>query len=474
MTMNPRMKQIQKSPLLLLALTTTLTACGSSGGSGGGTTPTNGPNAVNDSFSVAAGQLLTGNVITNDTDVTRVTLKPGQATVAGLSLTPSTGAFTYASPANGVSNISFAYRAYDANNNYKDATVSIKVNHAPTASNSCGSTAYNTRATIQLAGSDVDNDTLTYNITKQPSKGVLEEVTGSPGQFYYTPNAKDSNTAARGLDTFEFTVTDTAGETSPTYTAQVFVTPLRIMPLGDSITEGIGRDSDSSGNPELDTPLPPQRGGYRAPLEDLLQAANWNFDFVGSRSHGGSVMSDSHHEGHPGFTDAEISGVNDPVNSNSNGSFNPSVDGVMNWLNANPADVILLHAGTNNVGYRPGDAAYIAEIMQRVKDWQASNNNMPIKMIVAKIVDKQKDGPTGQQVETFNSDLVTKFNDKKAAIDASTGNTLELSLVDMFTKVPSTHLDAVDWTHLKASGYSLMAQGWKEAMDDAQVYTKCN
>lgn len=71
-------------------------------------------------------------------------------------------------------------------------------------------------------------------------------------------------------------------------------TPLRVLPLGDSITDGVG---STTGN------------GYRKPLWDDLSAAGHSLDFVGT-SRAGS-MSDPNNEGHPGWRIDQIADIAD-------------------------------------------------------------------------------------------------------------------------------------------------------------------
>ncbi|MFD4789887.1 ricin-type beta-trefoil lectin domain protein [Streptomyces sp. NPDC058459] len=71
-------------------------------------------------------------------------------------------------------------------------------------------------------------------------------------------------------------------------------TPLRVMPLGDSITDGVG---SSTGD------------GYRRPLRDALSAAGHSEDFVGTSRAG--VMSDPDNEGHPGWRIDQIADIAD-------------------------------------------------------------------------------------------------------------------------------------------------------------------
>ena len=90
--------------------------------------------------------------------------------------------------------------------------------------------------------------------------------------------------------------------------------PLRIMPLGDSLTWGKG-SSDGS--------------GYRVDLSSWLTLAGVDADFVGSQSNGSGP--DLDHEGHPGWRIAQIDAQ------------------VGTWVPQAAPDVILLDIGTNDL-----------------------------------------------------------------------------------------------------------------------------
>src|SRR5689334_13802099 len=76
----------------------------------------------------------------------------------------------------------------------------------------------------------------------------------------------------------------TAAETPPSAPqAAAAATPLRVMPLGDSITWGVGSPSGNS---------------YRSFLANKLTAEGHTLDFVGSGRNG--TMSDPDNEGHSG------------------------------------------------------------------------------------------------------------------------------------------------------------------------------
>jgi lysophospholipase L1-like esterase len=84
---------------------------------------------------------------------------------------------------------------------------------------------------------------------------------------------------------------------------------LKVMPFGDSTTA--------------------RTNAYRYPLWRLLVGSQ--FDFVGSQSNGGESFPDNDHEGHSGFTLAQL-------DSN-----------VASYLALNDPDLILIHAGINDI-----------------------------------------------------------------------------------------------------------------------------
>ena len=117
------------------------------------------------------------------------------------------------------------------------------------------------------------------------------------------------------------------GETAPI---------VRIMPLGDSITFGVGSND---------------RGGYRSDLEERLTAAGVRFDFVGSRD-AGPAGADDDNEGHSGWTIARMARRID------------------RWLATYRPDVVLLHIGTNDVrreGSAEGAVKRLGVLLNRIR-----------------------------------------------------------------------------------------------------------
>ena len=64
---------------------------------------------------------------------------------------------------------------------------------------------------------------------------------------------------------------------------------LRILPMGDSITNGAAFDS------------PDGSGGYRGPLYDSLTAAGYTVDYVGTTTTNSELLAEKEHEGHGGW-----------------------------------------------------------------------------------------------------------------------------------------------------------------------------
>src|SRR5882724_11745186 len=100
-------------------------------------------------------------------------------------------------------------------------------------------------------------------------------------------------------------------------TSTLAAPPIRIMPLGDSITDGVGGP-----------------GGYRLRLYQMLTNAGFNVDFVGTQNDNAAAgLADPDHEGHSGYRI-------DQIDTGLLGYFGQTAD----------ADVVLVLIGTNDYG----------------------------------------------------------------------------------------------------------------------------
>ena len=116
----------------------------------------------------------------------------------------------------------------------------------------------------------------------------------------------------------------------------------KIMALGASNTYGMYEDATSP-------------GGYRGPLQYMLQGQGASYDFVGLDRDG--AIPDAEHNGHSG---KKIDWYTSPVNEgiyDRTGAYSHTVDSgtqsavqyMIDQANLVSTDVVLLLAGTNNV-----------------------------------------------------------------------------------------------------------------------------
>ncbi len=164
---------------------------------------------------------VTINVLANDSDpdgdalaVSAVgTPSHGTASISG-------GAVAYTPAAGFVGSDSFSYTLTDANGSTATGTVTVTVeagNRAPVAVDDYAETINLAWVLVNALANDSDPDGDAINVVAftQPANGTAVQV--APGQFHYKANA-----AFCGLDTFTYTIRDSAGlEATATVTVNV-------------------------------------------------------------------------------------------------------------------------------------------------------------------------------------------------------------------------------------------------------------
>ena len=225
----------------------------------------------------------------------------------------------------------------------------------------------------------------------------------------------------------------------------VFSASIRIMPLGDSITYDNNVDDEIVPRPVG------QRTGYRQPLWlKLTQEGGYNVDFVGSVVAGQDAVPAFYlyNEGHPGWRDEDIA------------------DNIYGWLHDNPADVILLHIGTNDLNQNPNDtsAADVQAILDEIDRYE-DNYGVAITVFLARIINTAAYGcSAGLPTQIFNNNVAAmalgRANDKIVMVDLECGAGLDYG-VD--TTAPYMH-DMYDNLHPNRSGYEKMADVWFEGL----------
>lgn len=207
---------------------------------------------------------------------------------------------------------------------------------------------------------------------------------------------------------------------------------IRIMPLGDSITYDDARAYyDSSGR---DLVPAGKRTAYRSYLAYDLNDAGVNYDFVGSRRAGYSITPpfDTDNEGHPGWTSSEIA------------------NHVYGFLTGNPADIVLLHIGTND---HSTSISGTKKVISEIKRF-AADHKMKIKIFVALIINRWL---YDRKIEAYNNNL-------SAYLDSlGDPNVIKVNMQDMLSGRAGDYLEN---THPSKSGYKKMADRWFSAIID--------
>ncbi|WP_433074449.1 cellulose binding domain-containing protein [Dactylosporangium sp. CA-052675] len=192
---------------------------------------------------------------------------------------------------------------------------------------------------------------------------------------------------------------------------------VRVMPLGDSITEG--------------TQVP---GGYRIGLWQRVNAGGYRVDFVGSQFNGPAALGDHDHEGHPGWRidqiDANIAG----------------------WLRTSDPHTVLLHIGTNdvlqnyNLGGAPGRLSTLID--------HITAGAPTAEVFVATIIPLANSGQE-TAARAFNATI-------PGIVQSKAGAGKHVHLVDMHAAL--TAADLIDGIHPTAGGYDKMAATWYTAL----------
>ncbi|GAA5197702.1 hypothetical protein GCM10023322_69530 [Rugosimonospora acidiphila] len=195
-------------------------------------------------------------------------------------------------------------------------------------------------------------------------------------------------------------------------------TPIRIMPLGDSIT----------GSP----------GCWRALLWNRLTSAGYtNIDFVGTLPpQGCGVSYDGDNEGHGGILATGI------VSQNL----------LPGWLSATHPDIVLMHLGTNDVWSNLSPATILSAFGTLVDQMRASNPN--IKVLVAQIIPMNPSNcaECAARVVALDSQIPAWASAKSTAASPVT-------VVDQWTGFDDS-TDTVDGVHPNDSGNQKVSDRW--------------
>lgn len=228
---------------------------------------------------------------------------------------------------------------------------------------------------------------------------------------------------------------------SVAFAAVAAAAPVKILPLGDSITFGCGDGCDflpGCGDQCVVTRSSCQ-AGYRAGLWRRLSQSGNNSDawvFVGTQEHGPADI-DRHHEGHPAWKTEQVQRISEK------------------WLATKP-DVILLHLGTNNLGIglqSPATAlGHMSDLLDTIFEALPQ-----VRVLLSTLIGSGKMYAGSKHAE-YNDGLKTMAQTEQQ-------NGRQITLVDMATESGigefcDSENCCMGGIHPNAQGYDLMADVW--------------
>lgn len=222
--------------------------------------------------------------------------------------------------------------------------------------------------------------------------------------------------------------------------------PIKVMPLGDSITSGTNAWAS-----------------YRCLLYQNLTSAGYAVDFVGS-VHGqlGHLnadltppntcnMVDWDQEGHSGWAIYHIL----------NGVPGSWPGNLQTWVTTYVPDVVLIHLGTNNFIYGPPEYpvpevdAAVSQMGQVIDTLRAANPR--VKILLAQIIPSKYSSDTLTKIPIFNSRL-PDLAASQARPDSP------ILVVDQYTGF-DVNADTHDGTHPNEQGEAKLAARWQDGYD---------
>ena len=219
--------------------------------------------------------------------------------------------------------------------------------------------------------------------------------------------------------------------------------PIRVMPLGDSITYGV-----------VEYPGNLESGGYRLKLWNQLQELGLDTDFVGSQSNGPNTF-DNEHNGYRGRT------IDWLASNNWSSDQDGTPEGLSSSLQNEQPDIILLMAGTNDTA--SDSVSNMITDMNSLID-KITNLSPNTELLVASIPPIRPEASGGttrvQKAEDFNAALPNLIDSWAAQGRNVTFVPTNLTLND----ISSPDID--NGLHPNDGGHAKIAAAWYDAILD--------
>ena len=255
----------------------------------------------------------------------------------------------------------------------------------------------------------------------------LIPISTSNNKLIYGGTGNNSFYGGNGIDTITYRGANSGivanlgvGRVSHKFTTSS-IEPMKIMPLGDSNTEGWGSWD---------------LGAYRDDLWQLFENSNYDVDFVGP-----------HATGPQGF-DRDNAGF-------SGWKINEIGSGVNGWLHDAQPDTVLLMIGTNDILRNDN----IEKAPSRLNDLidQITYELPDTQLLVGSIPPISRTKEQEQQVIRFNSYI-------PGIVDSKSAQGRNIAFVDIYSGL--TFDDLKDGVHPTVEGYSKVADIWYDGIID--------
>ena len=207
---------------------------------------------------------------------------------------------------------------------------------------------------------------------------------------------------------------------------------IRIMPLGDSITQGI-----------------PGSNSYRRNLYHKLVQAGYNVDFVGSmmtKVYGGQPPNpdyDLSHEGHWGWRTSDIL------------EYSGFTGNLSQWLESYTPDIALIHIGTNDMYYKREIKSTILDIKNIITTIRRDNPNVVI--FLAKLIHWDN--------EIINSRIIALNENMDGIAEEISIAQSPVIIVDQYSGFDAVSDTSNDGGHPNNQGEEKMADIWFKALN---------
>ena len=283
----------------------------------------------------------------------------------------------------------------------------------------------------------IDGDTIQLVAEVLPSDATNKKVNWSSSDE--TIASVGSNGFVLGHSVGNVTITATTEDGSFTDSASIdVVSPtqgrvMKVMPLGDSITEGYNYG-----------------GAYRLYLWQNLEAEGLEcgVDLVGSLDHHSAEgLDDPDHEGHSGWTTGQI------------------LANIDAYMAAATPDIVMMHLGTNDIAQDVVDdaPANLRALIDAITFALPADG----KLYVAKIIPM---GGVGNSSSIAYNDIIeTAVLEKQAeGLSVYLVDAYSIWINDYYYKNESGNI--ADWTHPGPNGYSALGDFWFDVIkDDIQL-----